>query len=67
MNTPLLRSICQDACAEFGDPPCYEVHKDLRAVGKQLNPWWPCADCLAAAGIELPEPLDPAAVVRPLL
>lgn len=67
MTSPKLRSICQDACAEYGDPPCYEVHEDLRAVGKQLNAWSPCAECLAAAGIETPEPLDPNAVVRRLL
>jgi len=67
MSSPLLRSICQDACAEFGDPPCYEVHEDLRAAGKQMNAWSPCEDCLASAGIETPEPLDPAAVIRNLL
>ena len=48
------RSICQDACAEFGDPPCYEIVAD----------WKPCGECLVAAGVEVPEPIDPSAVVK---
>lgn len=66
MPTPeqLLKSECQDRCAEYGDPPCYELVEDPPSIG----PWRACADCLNACGFPPdPEPLDPAAVVRPLI
>lgn len=58
----LLRSLCQDRCAEFGDPPCYEL-----AERGGDEPAW-CELCERDAGLDpKPEPLDPNAVVRPLL
>lgn len=50
---------CAERCAEFGEPPCYDV------VGYRR--WTPCAECLSETGVEPVEPPDPAAVVRPLL
>lgn len=48
---------CIDRCAQFGDPPCFQVEPGCR----------PCADCCDEAGHVLVEPLGPNAVVRPLL
>lgn len=57
-----LRSICQDRCAEFGDPPCYELDK------RSDVPWIPCSECLVEAGEPTPlESLDPQAVIRNLI
>lgn len=60
-----LKSECQDRCAsEFGDPPCWEIVNDEPSLG----PWKACADCLKACGLPPdPEPLDPNAVIVPLL
>ena len=55
--TAAIVSECTDSCAEFGDPPCLRVEPGCK----------PCADCLRACGVEVPEPLDPGAVVKPLL
>lgn len=59
-----LKSLCQDRCSAFGEPPCYEIVKDEPSLGE----WTPCRDCRAEAGLP-PEgdPIDPAAVIRPLL
>lgn len=57
-----LRDACRDSCAAVGDPPCFEL--DQRAG----NPFNPCDDCLVACGEEpVPQPLDPNAVIAPLL
>lgn len=48
---------CADRCAEFGDPPCRRVEPGCK----------PCRECCEAVGFMMPEPLDPDAVVRPLL
>lgn len=56
-----LRSICQSRCAEYGDPPCYELDN------REQVPVEFCTACRAEAGEEIVEPLDPNAVVRPLL
>ena len=62
--TKFLMSLCQDRCSAFGEPPCYDIVEDE----PRLGPWSPCKDCRAEAGIpDDPEPLDPDAVVRPLL
>ncbi len=60
-----LRSVCQDRCAEeHGDPPCWEIVKDEPSLGE----WSPCAECKADCGLPVePEPLDPEAVMRPLI
>jgi len=58
--TDTLESICAERCADFGDPPCYQVVENWSAAKF-------CADCRRACGIEVPEPIDPNAVVRPLL
>jgi hypothetical protein len=55
-----LRDACQERCAQFGDPPCFDVVADW---GDQC---W-CDDCKREAGVEVFEPLDPAAVIGPLL
>lgn len=57
---------CSDRCAQDGDPPCYEVHRDT-AAGQRGEPWKPCDDCLRACGIEPTIALDPGAVIQPLL
>ena len=94
-----LRSICQDSCAEYGDPPCYDLPGDqaptlfrngfmrlfASSIGisfEQLaknfsDANYPtangedfCRDCREAAGENVdddPIPLDPGAVVTPLL
>jgi hypothetical protein len=56
-----IREACAEKCAEFGEPPCYELDADVWAKEG------PCADCLRYCGIETPEPLDPNAVVERLL
>jgi hypothetical protein len=58
--TPTLRKACADACEP--DRPCHEM-RDMDTD----EPLTPCADCLRACGFEVPDPLDPAAVVAPLL
>ena len=58
-----LREECRDSCAEYGDPPCFEL--DSWAG----DPTY-CVDCRGAAGEDVsadPQPLDDNAVVRPLL
>lgn len=52
-----LRSICQSRCAEFGEPPCFEFNK--------FDGF--CKECREESGEHVDEPLDPNAVVRPLL
>jgi len=61
------RNACQERCAEFGDPLCYEIHEQPHGEYVAQKPWQPCADCLSDIGVEVVEPLDPGAVVRPLL
>lgn len=62
--TKHLMSLCQDRCSEFGEPSCMQVVED----NPDLRPWRPCRDCLEEAGLPAdPEPIDPDAVVRPLL
>jgi hypothetical protein len=57
-----VKSACAERCANTsGDAPCYEVCAD---IGQE---WKPCAECLIECGIEPVEPIDPDAVVRPLL
>jgi len=51
------RDACRERCAEFGDPPCWVI----------TDNWKACADCLSDIGVEAVVPLDPSAVVRPLL
>lgn len=70
----VLKSICQENCAQCGDPPCYDVDKRSWREGRGgANA---CDECLAeledmrpgaAAQFRKPEELDPDAVVRPLL
>ena len=60
-----LRSACRDRCAEFGDPPCFEL--DLWD-GDAKDAY--CVDCRRECGENVDEdaaPLDEHAVVRPLL
>ena len=54
-----LRSICQDRCE--GDPPCYEMDR-FNGVD-----WNPCDECKRDMGMEIIEPLDPEAVIAPLI
>lgn len=54
---PAVVEACRERCAAFGDPPCFRAEPGCR----------PCLDCLAEAGEVLEEPLDPDAVIRPLL
>lgn len=61
MLTDPALSACTERCAEVGDPPCHELDR------RNGVPFAPCADCLRDCGIEVPEPIDPAAVVGPLL
>jgi len=58
-----VRDACRERCAEFGDPPCYRLD-----LWDRKHPTW-CRECRAEAGdvSEDPEPLDPAAVIGPLL
>lgn len=52
-----LKEACRENCAEFGDPPCWEIDPGCD----------PCKECRLEVGDHIPEPLDPNAVVRPLL
>ena len=57
-----LRSACQNRCADFGEPSCYDLAED---EGEEFKP---CVACLIDCGLPIPpEPLDPDAVVAPLL
>lgn len=56
-----LRDACQERCAGFGDPPCWELDR------RENVPFDACADCVSDVDGPQPEPLDPDAVVRPLL
>lgn len=65
MHEQRLREACRDRCGEFGDPPCFE-----------LDCWDPeakdayCVDCRRDCGEDVendPSPLDPDAVMKPLL
>lgn len=60
MSDP-ARLICADRCAEFGEPPCYELDHQAGEA------WTPCEECVLAAYGKAPDPIDPNAVVRPLL
>ncbi len=55
-----MRSACQERCAEFGDPPCYEIDR------RNNNPFTACSECLADCGGPAAAPLDPDAVIAPL-
>jgi len=59
-------AICSDRCAQDGDPPCYEIHRDTPA-GQRGQQWKPCHECLLDAGITPIETIDPDAVIRPLI
>lgn len=61
------RASCRERCAIAGDPPCYDVHRDMIEDGTATGDWKPCADCLDEIGCEAVDPLDENAVVRPLL
>ena len=52
-----LMSLCGDRCAEFGEMPCYEAVPGCE----------PCGDCMVDAGMVPVVPLDPNAVIAPLL
>lgn len=67
MNKDPARAACYERCAEFGDPPCYEIHE--APCGEYINQrlWEPCDDCLRDIGVEVIDPLDPCAVIAPLL
>lgn len=52
------RTACQNRCAEFGEPACYEVLE---------GEWHPCDNCKRDCGIEVVEPIDPHAVIGQLL
>lgn len=55
-----LRSACEDRCAAHGDKPCFVVEPGCDA----------CMDCRRECGEDVdgdPLPLDPNAVVRPLI
>lgn len=58
-----LKEACRNDCAQYGEPPCFEVIADAPSLGE----WKPCDDCIRAIGEEPSEPLDPSAVVRPLI
>ncbi len=60
MNDP-VKSKCQDRCAEFGEPACYEM---AHSEGFEFEP---CSDCLRDCGIEVNEPFDPNAAIGTLL
>jgi hypothetical protein len=60
LKDPVLDA-CAERCAEFGDPPCHELDR------RNDEPFVPCADCLRACGLEVPDPIDPRAVIEPLL
>lgn len=65
----LARAACRKACAADGELPCFEWWAELAAEGCFPPVWEPCEDCLIIAelAINWPDPLDPNAVVRPLL
>jgi hypothetical protein len=44
----LVRFECREMCAEFGDPPCFEVHEDQHRI-----PFSPCSDCAKMADARL--------------
>lgn len=54
-------AICADKCAEFGEPPCWQIVRDIGVA------WEACEDCLVEAGCEVVDAIDPAAVVGLLL
>lgn len=65
-------AICADRCAEFGDPPCYDLHREkVIAFEEDGDPdpgrWIPCDDCKRDAGVEVVDEIDPAAAIRPLI
>ena len=59
--TDPVKAACAERCAGFGDPPCYELDGDVWATEG------PCADCLRECGVDVPEPIDPAAAIERLL
>ena len=61
----MLRAACRDRCAEMGDPPCFE----LACWDPDEKDAW-CVACRRDAGENVdedPVPLDPDAVIAPLL
>ena len=42
--TDQLRALCRETCAEFGEPPCWEL-PDLVEPCEHITP---CAECLEA-------------------
>ncbi|MBY8826100.1 hypothetical protein [Sphingomonas colocasiae] len=72
VNVDPCRNACQDRCAEYGDPSCFEIWPHVRRnkiERGEADPgeWKPCTECLRDVGVEVIEPIDPAAVVRLLL
>jgi hypothetical protein len=62
-----LRDACTERCAAAGDPPCWSLNPEQGLAGGVDVRYPPCVDCLVDAGCETDAPLDPAAVVAPLL
>lgn len=52
-----LRDACRNSCAEFGDPPCWEVAPMSK----------PCGECLRDVGYEPGDEFDEEAAVGRLL
>lgn len=57
-----LLDACEERCAKTGDRPCYEL------AAMEGEDFKPCTDCFNDCGLPIPpEPLDPDAVIAPLL
>jgi hypothetical protein len=61
MGDSRLRDACSERCAEYGEPPCYEIAPEAYAHEG------PCTECLKECGIEIVEPIDPNAAIGNLL
>jgi hypothetical protein len=60
---PKVREACREACAGFGDPPCWELFN--RGT---LDVFDPCAECMLEAGYPPAlEPRDDGAAIGDLL
>ena len=46
--TPELMALCRDTCAEFGEPPCWQ----LPELSQPCELITPCEDCLAGKVLE---------------
>lgn len=68
MREDPAREACRERCAEFGDPPCYEIWQDSPSPAEQRDgKWVPCAECLRDVGIEVGDEFDETAAVGRLL